>query len=104
MTNKLSTFPKTQLVIVTEAVLEKPLLREARERGAQSWTVCDVRGAWHEGERSGDWEAERSIELKLVCEAAVAESLAEHVLSTYARNYSVAISLSTVSVLRPERF
>ena len=104
MTTRLSTFPKTQLVIVTEAVLEKPLLREARERGAQSWSVSDVRGAWHEGERSGDWEAERSIELKLVCDASVAEALAEHVLTTYAPNYSVTISLSTVSVLRPERF
>jgi hypothetical protein len=85
-------------------VLEKPLLREARERGAQAWTVCDVRGAWHEGERSGDWEAERSIELKIVCDDGVAEALAEHVLRTFARHYSVAISFSTVAVLRPERF
>jgi phosphoribosyl-AMP cyclohydrolase len=104
MTTRLKTFPKTQLVIVTEAVLEKPLLREARERGAHAWTVCDVRGAWLEGERSGDWEAERSIEIKIICDADVAEALAEHVLHAYARHYSVAISISTVAVLRPERF
>ena len=37
--------PKTLLVIVAEAALEKPLVRDARERGAQGWTVAEVHGA-----------------------------------------------------------
>ena len=35
---------KTLLVIVTEAALEARLVRDARERGAQGWTVGEVHG------------------------------------------------------------
>ncbi len=96
--------PKTLLVIVAEAVLEKNLVRDARQRGVQGWTVSEVHGASHEGVRDGDWEADRTIELKLICEAAVADAMAEHVLATYAPHYSVAMYFSAVQVLRPERF
>ena len=96
--------PKTLLVIVAEAVLEKILVREARQRGAQGWTVTEVHGAGREGVREGAWEADRTIELKVICDPTVADAIAEHVLATYAANYSVAMYFSPVSVLRPERF
>ncbi len=96
--------PKTLLVIVAEAVLEKNLVRDARERGAQGWTVSEVHGASHEGEREGAWEADRTIELKLICDAQVADLIAEHVLARYAPNYSVALYFAEVAVLRPERY
>ncbi len=96
--------PKTLLVIVAEAVLEKNLVREARQRGAQGWTVTEVHGAGREGVREGAWEADRTIELKVICDETVADAIAEHVLATYAANYSVAMYFSPVSVLRPERF
>ncbi|MBL8314008.1 MAG: transcriptional regulator [Rubrivivax sp.] len=96
--------PKTLLVIVAEAVLEKNLVRDARQRGVQGWTVGEVHGASLEGVRDGDWEADRTIELKLICDAAVADAFAEHVLATYAPHYSVAMHFSEVQVLRPERF
>jgi hypothetical protein len=99
-----SKHPKTQLVIVTEAVLEKALVRDARDRGAQAWTVSEVRGAGVEGVREGSWEADRTIELRLICDAAVADRIAEHVLATYAAHYLVMITFSSVQVLRPERF
>ena len=96
--------PKTLLVIVAEAALEKSLVRDARQHGAQSWTVGEVHGAGREGVREGAWEADRTIEIKVICDEAVADSLAEHVLATYATNYSVALCFSSVAVLRPERF
>ena len=96
--------PKTLLVIVAEAVLEKNLVRDARQRGAQGWTVSEVHGAGREGVREGDWEADRTIELKVICNEAVADAIAEHVLATYAPNYSLAMYFSPVQVLRPERF
>jgi hypothetical protein len=96
--------PKTLLTIVAEAVLEKTLVREARERGAQGWMISEVHGAGREGVREGAWEADRTIELKVICDAAVADAIAEHVLATYAPNYSVAMWFSAVSVLRPERY
>jgi len=96
--------PKTLLVIVAEAVIEKALLREARERGAQAWTVSEVRGAGREGVREGDWEADRTVEIKLVCETEVADNIAQHVLAHYASHYQVAMYFSQVAVLRPERY
>ena len=97
-------YPKTLLVIVTEAVLERALVRDIRQHGALGWTVADVRGAGREGVREGNWEADRTIELKVVCEPAVADAIAGHVLATYAPNYGVAMYFSAVEVLRPERY
>ena len=99
----LTKHPKTLLTVVTEAVLEPELLRDLRARGATSWVVGEVHGASIEGVRDGDWEADRTIELKVLCDAGVADTIAEHVLKTYARHYSVAMWFSTVAVLRPER-
>lgn len=96
--------PKTLLVIIAEAAIEKALVRDALRLGAHGWTVADVRGGGASGERPGDWEADRTVELKLICEPAVADTIADHVLATYAPNYSVALYLSDVRVLRPQRY
>jgi hypothetical protein len=95
---------KTLLVIVAEAALEKNLVRDARERGAQGWTISEVHGASLDGVREGAWEADRTIELKLICDDLIADTIAEHVIATYAKNYAVALYFSNVSVLRPERY
>jgi hypothetical protein len=100
----LSKHPKTLLVIVAEAALEKNLLRDARARGVLGWTIAEVRGASLEGVRDGDWEADRTIEIKLICDAAVADTLAEHVIATYAQHYAVALYFVDVKVLRPDRY
>ena len=96
--------PKTLLVVTAEAVLEKALVRDARERGVQAWSVSEVHGAGREGVREGAWEADRTIELKLICERAVAEAVAERVIATYAPHYAVALYFAEVQVLRPDRF
>jgi hypothetical protein len=54
-----------------------------RERGAQGWTVGNVHGASLEGVREGASEADRTIELKLICNSAVADTIAEHATATY---------------------
>ena len=95
---------KTQLVIVAEAALERALVRDARAMGAQRWTVTEVRSAGQEGVREGEWEADRTIELKLICDEAVADRIAEQVLARYATHYGVALHFSEVWVFRPERF
>jgi hypothetical protein len=86
------------------AVLEKNLVRDARQLGVQGWTVSEVHGANLDGVREGDWEADRTIELKLICSEAVADAVAGHVMATYAKHYSVALYFSAVQVLRPERY
>ena len=95
---------KTLLVIVAEATLEARLVRDARQLGAHVWTVVEVRGGAVEGEREGLWEADRTIELKVVCDAPAAEAIASHVLDQYGAHYSIALYFGDVSVLRADHF
>ena len=97
-------YPKALLVIITEAVLETALVRDVRERGAHGWTVAEVHGGGSEGVREGAWEADRTIEMKVICDPAVADAIAAHVLAAYAAHYSLVVYFCEVSVLRPERY
>ena len=66
------------LVIIAEAALEKSLVRDVKRLGAHGYTVYDVRGEGAMGVREGEWEADRTIEMKVICEAQVADQIAEH--------------------------
>jgi nitrogen regulatory protein P-II 2 len=96
--------PKKLLVIIVEAALEKVLIRDARQFGAHGYTISEVRGGGDRGERESAWEADRSIEMKVICDEAVAEQLAQHVLATYAPHYAVTMFTTDVGVFRPQKF
>lgn len=96
--------PRRLLVIITEAALEKSLARDARRLGAHGYTVSDVRGAGHGGIREGSWEADRSIEMKIVCDTDIADRIAEHVLAAYGANFGLTLFFADVEVLRPGKF
>ncbi|WP_119155551.1 P-II family nitrogen regulator [Caldimonas tepidiphila] len=97
--------PKQLLVIIAEAVLEKSLVQDVKRLGAQGYTVYDVRGEGSTGGvREGAWEADRTIEMKVICEPAVADQIAEHVLRNYAPNFAVTMFFADVAVLRPQKF
>jgi len=98
------THSRKLLVVICEAALEKALAEDARRLGAAGYTVADVRGSGRGGTREGAWEADRSVEIKVICDAEVAERLAAHVLATYCQHYAVTLYLGDVSVLRPEKF
>jgi nitrogen regulatory protein P-II 2 len=100
----LHTHPKQLLVIIAEAALEKNLVRDARQFGAHGYTITEVRGGGERGEREARWEADRSIEIKVIAEAAVAERLARHVLATYAPHYALTMFTTDVGVFRAEKF
>jgi hypothetical protein len=96
--------PRTLLTIIAEAVLERSLIEDCRRLGAQGYTVMDVRGGGPGGERAGQWEAERSIEMQVVCTAQVADAIAAHVLGTHAPHYAVRVLVSDVGVFRQTMF
>lgn len=98
------THPRKLLVIIAEAALEKNLVRDARSFGAHGYTIADVRGGGERGDREARWEADRSIEIKVICDEAVAEKLAQHVLQTYAPNYAVTLFTADVGIFRPQKF
>lgn len=100
----MQTHAKQLLVIIAESALEKPLIRDARQFGAHGYTISDVRGGGEGGEREAQWEADRSVEMKVICDARVAEALARHVLATYAPHYAVTLFTTDVGVFRPQKF
>ena len=100
----MQTHPRKLLVIICEAALEKPLLADAQRLGAHGYTLAEVRGSGRGGTRENAWEGDRSIEIKIIGEEAVAERIAGHVLEHYCPNYAVTMYLAPVDVLRPEKF
>jgi nitrogen regulatory protein P-II 2 len=100
----MQTYPKKLLVIICEAALERDLLADIRHFGAHGYTLSEVRGGGRRGNREAVWEADRSIEVKVICDPAVADRLAEHVLSTYAPNYALTMFTADVGVFRPQKF
>ena len=100
----METHARTLLVIIGEAALEKNLVRDVRRFGVQGYTISDVRGGGGRGERESSWENDRSIEMKIVTEARVAEQIAQHVLTEYAPHYAIVMFTSDVGVFRPQKF
>jgi nitrogen regulatory protein P-II 2 len=99
-----NTHARQLLVIIAEAALEKQLIRDARQFGANGYTITEVRGGGERGDREASWEADRSIEMKVIAEATVAAQLARHVLATYAPHYAVTMFTTDVGVFRAEKF
>ena len=95
---------KKLLVIITEAVLEKPLIADAKRLGAQGYTVYDVRGGSQHTTHEGSWDADRMIEMKIICDEAVADALASYVIDQYSSNYGVRLFFSSIEVIRPQKF
>jgi nitrogen regulatory protein P-II 2 len=100
----MDTHARKLLTIITEAAIERALVADARRFGAHGYTVLDVRGGGMHGEREGAWEADRSIEMQIVCAAEVAERIAGHVLAQYAPHYGVTLYLSDVAVFRAQKY
>jgi len=92
------------LVIITEAVLEKRLVADCLRLGAHGYTVHDVRGGSKLGAREALWEADRSIEVKVICSVGVADEISRHVLAEYAPHHSLSMFFSDVEVLRPDKY
>ncbi len=78
----METHARTLLVIIGEAALEKNLVRDARRFGVQ----------------------DRSIEMKIITDAAVAQQIAQHVLTEYAQHYAIVMFTADVGVFRPQKF
>ncbi len=95
---------KQLLVIIAEAALEKRLIADSQRLGAHGYTVHDVRGGGRLGRREALWEADRSIEMKVICDPAVADAIGQHVLQSYAPHYGLTLYYADVDVLRAEKF
>ena len=101
----MQTHHRCQLTIIAEFVLEARLVALVKQLGAQGYTVHEVRGgsfsADGERRREGAGEIDRTIEMKVICERAVAEQVAQQALEQFSGNFSVRVLLTEVEVFRP---
>lgn len=95
--------PLELVTIVAETVLEEPLTRGLLERGATGYTVNDSRGRGSRGIRSGDVPGE-SVTIRVVVQAETAAVLLEWIRTRYFPHYAVIAWVSTVEVLRGDKY
>jgi nitrogen regulatory protein PII len=97
-------YTRRMVTIVTEATLERALIAELETLGARGFTITDVRGKGSRGTRKSDWAQEGNIRVEVICDPALAESLAELVQARFYDHYAMILFMQDVSVLRPGKF
>jgi nitrogen regulatory protein PII len=95
---------RRMVTIVTEATLERALIDELERLGARGFTITDARGKGSRGMRQSDWAQEGNIRIEVICDPALAETIAEHVQARFYEHYAMILFMQDVSVLRPEKF
>jgi len=96
--------PRKLITVVCETTLERRVLETLREAGASGYTLGDVRGGGARGERGGDWQGGRSVEIKVLCDARTALGIVETLLRRYSTEYAMTLWVADVAVARPAKF
>ncbi len=97
-------YTRRMVTIVTEAALERALILELEAIGARGFTITDARGKGSRGTRQSDWAQEGNIRVEVICDPALAESIAERVRAKFYDHYAMILFLQDVSVLRSDKF
>ncbi|MEO6264936.1 MAG: hypothetical protein ABIO58_08285 [Luteimonas sp.] len=92
------------LTIVAEAPLEQNLVKDLERFGANGYTITDARGKGSRGVRNAQWEHSGNIRVEVVCDAATADTIANHLKDRYYDSYAMILFIGDVDVLRPEKF
>ncbi len=92
------------LTVVCETSLERRVLDALREAGASGYTLTDVRGGGARGERDGDWEGGRSVEIKVLCDDGTAGRIVDALMDRYSADYALTLWVADVGVARPSKF
>lgn len=99
----MKTVPLCLLTVIAESVLKERLVQDIRDAGAKGFTITDADGEGSRQRRVGEIFG-ANIRLETIVSAEVADRLL-HVLSTeYFERYAVVAYLSTVSVIRGEKY
>ncbi len=92
------------ITIVAEAAVEREILHVLDEIKATGYTISEARGKGHHGERSRSWNFSSNVRIEVVCEAALAERIAERLQADYFDDFAMIVFIADVDVLRADRF
>jgi nitrogen regulatory protein PII len=91
------------VTIVAEPVLEEQITTSLRALGARGYTVGDVHGAGSRGMRASDPPGE-GVRIETVVSPEVAERILERVAEQYFPHYAVIAFVTTVEVVRGDKY
>ena len=92
------------LTIVTEAAVEKLLVKDLEKLGAHGYTITDVRGKGNRGVRNSASEASSNIRVEVVCDESTADAITRHLQEHYYDNFAMILFTADVAVVRPAKF
>ena len=92
------------LTVVTEALLENSIVEALEQLGASGYTIVNARGRGSRGVRDAGWESSGNIRVEGVCDAKLAERIAESFRDKFYDHYAMILYISDVTVLRAEKF
>ncbi|MDP3606009.1 MAG: transcriptional regulator [Polaromonas sp.] len=95
---------RTVLTVITEAGMEKTMLRDLKQLGVRGYTVLDARGQGGRGVRDAAWGEAANIRIEVICSRALAETVLQDFLTRYYDNYAMVAFLQDVEIVRPDKF
>jgi len=95
---------KKLITVITESILENKIIEEFRSKGIKGFTIMEARGHGESGDRDANLDADKNIRIEAICEENKAHGLLEQLEEKYYKNYAMVAFLSSVEVLRNEKF
>lgn len=99
----MKTVPLCLLTVITESILKERLIQDVRQAGARGYTITDAEGEGVRQRRVGEILG-ANIRLETIVSPEVAERLLGVISTEYFERYAVVAYLSTVSVIRGEKY
>ncbi len=91
------------VTIIAEDILEEKILPELITLGAHGYTVTKAWGQGSHTLRASEWEGE-NIRIEILVNPDIADKILEHLSEKYFKYHGVVAYLSTVEVLRNDKF
>ena len=92
------------LTVISEAKLERDLVRGIESIGVAGYTISDARGRGEQGLRASHWGHSSNIRVEIVCDTPLAERLLARLREKYYEHYAIVMWVVDVEVLRPDKF
>jgi nitrogen regulatory protein P-II 2 len=95
--------PLKLVTIIAEALLKAELIEDILRLGARGYTVSGVEGEGTRGIHAAEWEGP-NVKIETLVPDEVAERILDQVARTYFPHFAVVAYVTTVEVLRPEKY
>lgn len=95
--------PLKLVTIIALDVLQSKIIKDIKECGCKGYTIAEVEGEGIHSKHFTDWEG-RNIRIETLVKEEVALKIMEVLSEKYFDKFSIVAFVSTVEVLRKEKF